>query len=225
MKTASTQSTVSKVQFQQDLETSIAFFNKESYSYSLTYESKLSGSNKVEDRLEGVFHKNGKKLYCTLPGNFTVQDDKFRLLINKESREILVVDPDFKFGKNEKWNNFDELLNEVESIDKFSENGQIRLVLKMKKGSSIQLQEIILNREELISEIRIHYSVDYLSASDSDLAGTGNPILTIKFNNIKEHSDWIGKMDVSSFVVYRNKEFYPIGDFINFKVIDYRLEK
>lgn len=214
---------ITKEEFEKLLSGTTEYFKDGNYSYRINYKSYTSHDSKSPvDKFDGIMIRQGKSMYCELPGNHVVQDENMRLLINQDQRELYLLDPDFEFGTDAEWDHYSNQMQNVSRIETEQVNNETRIDLIFKPKNEFESQRIILDEKGLLTMIVLFYPEmdDYDENNGS--SKKVKPRAEMIFSNISNSPSLAQNQMLSH---YLSKDKKGQGQFAGYKVLDYRLNK
>ena len=201
------------------------FVNTPSYSVTVTHASYEDYTTKNPfERSTGSFKKQDKNYHSFLMGMHTIQNNKYKVVVDTSSRKILVADPDQLAMMTYSTDDYKGLLKECKQIKKTKTGRYTFYRMELPAGSAIGAYEFLVDEDGLAREVIWYYNRE-INKDEDDSHSKVKPRLSISFSDYR-------KNPVFSDDVFSEEEYFKINDnklmvttkFHGFNLSDQRLK-
>lgn len=201
------------------------FRNTPSYSLTITHASYENYSTVVpEEKAIGYFKKDNQNYHSFLIGIHTVQNSKYKFVIDTSEKMILVANPDQLAWSSYTPDDYDALLKNCISI-KMTTVGKDKLYkINLPANFPIAAYEFLVNSDGLPKEIVWYYNQE-IQKDENDEKSKVKPRVSIRFSDYKTSTSFNYKMEFSEelYFVNQNSVLKTIGKYKGFKLSDQRI--
>ena len=201
------------------------FRNTPSYSLTVTHASYENYTIEVPvEKTIGYFKKEKENYHSFLIGIHTVQNSKYKFVIDTSEKVILVANPDQLAWTSYTPDDYVELLKNCSSI-KMSSVGTDKLYrISLPSNYPIAAYEFLVNADGLPKEIVWYYNQE-IKKDENDEKSKVKPRVSIRFSDYKTTNTFNYKDEFSDelYFVNQNKVLTTTGRYKDFKLSDQRV--
>ena len=201
------------------------FRNTPSYTLTVTHASYENYTTEVPvEKMIGYFKKEKENYHSFLIGIHTVQNSKYKFVIDTSEKMILVANPDQLAWTTYTPDDYDVLLKNCSSI-KVSSVGSDKLYrINLPANYPIAAYEFLVNADGLLKEIVWFYNQE-IQKDENDEKSKVKPRVCIRFSDYKITNTLSYKEEFSEelYFVDQNKVLKTTSKYRDFKISDQRL--
>ncbi len=203
------------------------FRNTSSYSLTITHASYENYTTEVPvEKSVGYFKKEKESYHSFLIGIHTIQNDKYKFVIDTSEKIMLVANPDQLVWTGYTPDDYNVLLQNCISIQMSSVGTDKLYRINLPANSAIAKYEFWVNADGLPKEIIWYYNQE-IQKDENDEKSKVKPRVSIRFSDYKTTNSFSYKNEFSEddYFVNQNSVLKPVGKYKSFKLNDQRLRK
>jgi len=204
------------------------FINTPTYTLSVTHASfEDHKTPNPAEKSTGYFKKENSNYHSFLIGVHTIQNKKYKIVVDSSQKIILVSNPDKLIWNNYAVADFDSILQICSTIKVFS-SGQDKLYrLDFNKESTIAYYEFLINTEGMLKEIVWYYNKEMKIDEDDENSKAVKPRVSISFSNYNtsEQLNYNNEFEESNYFTIKDNKFIVSEKYKMYKLFDQRYQK
>lgn len=203
------------------------FINTPVYSLTVTHASYETYTSELPvEKQIGYFRKNGKSYNSDLLGIKTIQNDKYKFVIDTSEKKILVAEPDQLSWISYTKEDYDFLLKHCVAIRMTKVGRYVFYRMELSENNPISVYEFLTDENGRVREINWYYNKE-VSINEEDNALKVKPRLSISFSAFKEDVsfNYDDMFSETRFFTKKDNQLIATGNYRNFKLMDQRLHK
>lgn len=203
------------------------FRNTQSYSLIVTHASYENYTTEIPvEKMKGYFKKEKENYHSFLMGIHTVQNSKYKFVIDTSEKIMLVANPDQLAWTSYTPDDYTSLLKNCSTIQ-MSIIGTDKLYkINLPAYSPIGAYEFLINPDGLPKKIVWYYNQE-IQKDENDEKSKVKPRVAIFFSDYTTTNSFNFKNEFSEELYFVNHKsvLMPVGKYKNFKLNDQRLRR
>lgn len=161
------------------------FVNTPSYSLTVTHASYEDYTTQTPVEIStGTFKKQDKNYHSFLMGMHTIQNNKYKVVVDTLNKRILVANPDQLTMMIYTADYYKQLLKNCTKIKKTTSGRYTFYKVELPAESQIGAYEFLVDEEGLAREVTWYYNTE-IKKDDDDENSKVKPRVSIRFSNYK----------------------------------------
>ena len=155
------------------------------------------------EKQSGYFKKSGANYHSFLLGIHTIQNKKYKVVLDTASKTICLNNPDHAMESGMNQQQYSLMLNHFESLKVSDGLQEKHLRIEYPEGDPFHAAEITLGNDTLVKEINYYYSHAVHSDPNDKNSAKNKPRVKITFSDFKKNQklNYSEEFDESKYVV------------------------
>ncbi|MBC7412321.1 MAG: hypothetical protein H7331_07695 [Bacteroidia bacterium] len=201
------------------------------YSVEFTHSSYENYTTPVTfEKINGYFYKNNNKYHNLLLGTHTIQNDKFKIVVDSLNKFILVANPSAKNINAFEAAKYIENLSNCVALKKTDTGKEHKIRMEYDDEENIAAYEITINIDGSIKNLVLFYNdieeeEDDIPNHKKTTPTVAKPRINIAFNNYKLNPifNYDAVFSETKYIIVSNKKITPQSKYKAFHISDQRL--
>jgi hypothetical protein len=196
-----------------------------SYSLTVTHASYEDyTSTTPADKTTGYFEKEGANYHSFLLGIHTIQNSKYKLVIDTSQKVILVANPDQLTWLSYTQEDYQGLLKSCTAL-RMNKTGRYTFYrMELPESNPIGAYEFLIDEEGLAREISWYYNKE-VKKDEGDERSKVKPRMNISFSGYKKDAviNYSEEFSEAPYFIKKDKKLVATDKYKKYKLLDQRL--
>lgn len=202
------------------------YFNDEvSFSVNVSISSYRTHDDKTAfETQKGFFIRSGKNFHHYLMGIHTIQNKKYRFVIDSAENNIMVANPISDDENKILLGSFEQFHSHITKTEILKLNEVDRIRITFLKKNKVERMELEIDKNGFLRKSVAYFRIALSENENDAITSSTKPRLETVFTNYKKVKADDANYDESKYFVSKNNKFIGVNKYSTYKIKDTRIK-